>query len=309
MITTITLNPAIDQTMTLEKFVLGEVHRITEIQDQIGGKGINVSKVLQALNIETKATGMIGEDNRDVVCDLMTQAGIRPDFLSIKGKTRTNLKIVDTSTLLTTQLNAPGMSVKSSDLRALNGRVKEMAMRSDYVVMSGSLPPGLASDTYRKIIQEHAQCCAFVLDCAGDALVEGIKAHPFLIKPNLCELNAAFKKNLTTHTEIIAFCRVLLKTYDIGYILVSLGSSGSLLISDSLAYHASSLKVKAYSTVGAGDGLLAGFLAGLVRSLPLEDCLRMASVCGALMCARKNDAMFTHADVMANIEEIEINIL
>ncbi len=306
MITTVTLNPAIDRTLTLEKLLPGEVNRIDATFETMGGKGINVARILKLLDVEAVATGMIGKKNIALVETYLNEMHLVYDFHEINAITRTNLKIVDTSNQLTTDLNAEGFTVKASDLRSFNQRLKTWAMRSDFVVLSGSLPQGLPADTYRKLMVEHAGMSEFVLDTDGEALAEGVKAHPFLIKPNLEELNRTFRKNLTDEQEIIAFAHILLDTYDIGMILISLGDKGSLLVTSDAHYRASSLQISVNSTVGAGDAMLAGFLAGLNRSLNLEECLRMANVCGALTCARKNGAAIEYEEVMERMAEIEI---
>lgn len=309
MITTVTLNPAVDRTLTVETLHIGEVNRVLSVHEEMGGKGINVSKVLHALSVETTAIGLIGKRNIDQTNALLRDTQISHAFLEIDALTRTNIKIVDAVKKQTTDLNESGFNVKVSDLQKFDEKLKTWAMRSDFVVLSGSLPTGLAPDTYRRIIQQHAQLSEFVLDADGEALVEGVKAHPFLIKPNLDELNTAFRKNLKTQEEIIAFCKILLETYDLGLILLSLGAQGSLLVADDAVYIASSLKVDVNSTVGAGDAMLAGFLAGLSRSLALQECLRIANVCGALMCARQTDKRFDYEDVISRLNEIDIQIL
>jgi len=306
MITTVTLNPAIDRTLMLENLQPGGVSRILSASEKMGGKGLNVSTVLHALALETIAIGLIGKKNITVTDELMKPLEFHKEFLDIEGVTRTNTKLIDRVKKQTTDLNEAGFSVKASDERKFNERLKTWAMRSDYTVLSGSLPIGLAADTYRKIMMEHAQLSEFVLDADGDALVEGIKAHPFLIKPNLDELKATFHQTLRTDDEIVSYCHTLIETYDIGMILVSLGEKGSLLVTHDTAYHASALQVDVVSTVGAGDALLAGFLAGLSRSLSLEECLRMASVCGALMCARKDGILFDYADIIGLIDQIDV---
>lgn len=306
MITTVTLNPAIDRTLILDTFTPGEVNRISSVYEEMGGKGINVAKVLHALAIDTRAIGMIGKQNIEHTSVLLKQLDFSHEFQEVNWLTRTNMKIIDLEKRQTSDLNEAGFSVKASDLRSFNESLKNDAMKSDYVVLSGSLPKGLSSDTYRNLIQEHTLLSEFVLDCEGDALLEGVKAHPYLIKPNLEELNHAFQKELTTDIEIITFAHTLLETYDIGLILVSLGAKGSLLITDDAAYRASSLKIDVISTVGAGDAMLAGFLTGLSRSFPLDECLRMANVCGALMCAKQDSEMFAYEDVISRMHEIEI---
>ncbi|MGB7595128.1 MAG: 1-phosphofructokinase [Erysipelotrichaceae bacterium] len=309
MITTVTLNPAIDRTLTLENLHLGGVNRILSSSEKMGGKGLNVSIVLHALGVETIAVGLIGKKNKDATSDLMKSLEFHKEFQEIPALTRTNTKLIDRQKKQTTDLNEAGFNVKASDMRTFSERLKTWAMRSDYTVLSGSLPAGLPDDTYRKIMQEHMQLSEFMLDADGDALVEGVKAHPFLIKPNLDELNVAFHQNLHTNEEITEYCHMLIETYDIGMILVSLGENGSLLVTHDTAYHASALPIDVVSTVGAGDAMLAGFLAGLSRSLALEECLRMANVCGALRCSANDDALFDYADVIGHIDAIEIRYL
>lgn len=309
MITTVTLNPAIDRTLTVENLRTGGVNRILSTREKMGGKGLNVAIVLHALGVETIAVGLIGKKNIAATNELMRPLAFHKEFLEVEASTRTNTKLVDKLKKQTTDLNEAGFSVKASDVRKFNERLKTWAMRSDYTILSGSLPSGLSADTYRKIMAEHAQLSEFVLDSDGDALVEGVKAHPFLIKPNLDELNGSFHQTLKSNEEIVEYCRTLIETYDIGMILVSLGENGSILVTQDTSYHACPLKVDVVSTVGAGDALLAGFLAGLSRSLALEECLRMANVCGALRCGAKDDALFDYADVLEYIDAIEIRNL
>jgi 1-phosphofructokinase len=308
MITTVTLNPAIDKTLTLDNLSVGTVNRVVSVVETIGGKGVNVAKVLHILGIDTMALGLVGKQNFDIIEGLFEKEKIVRSFIEVAGKTRTNTKIIDMTNRQTTELNEPGFGVKVSDMRKLEERLKLWTMKSDYVVLSGSLPIGLDPDTYRTIILDHP-ACEFVLDTDGEALAEGIKAHPFLIKPNLEELNHAFKKELKTEEEIVAFSQTLLQTYDIGMILLSLGKEGSLLITEDVVYRASPLHVDVISTVGAGDALLAGFLCGLSKNLALDECLRMANVCGALMCARQRDEFFDYGDVVERMHEIEVRIV
>ncbi|MBN2851018.1 MAG: hypothetical protein JXK92_10175 [Erysipelotrichaceae bacterium] len=176
---------------------------------------------------------------------------------------------------------------------------------SEYVVLSGSLPVGCPSDTYRKIQNRFKGRTRFVLDADLQALCEGIDGGPYLIKPNLNELREAFDVTLADEHEIIAFSRKLIQTYGITVVLVSMGEDGGLLIMKERAYRADALKVELKSTAGAGDAMLAGCLYGLAMDLPLNDVLRVAVICGSLACSIQRGETFTRDDILAHWDEVQ----
>lgn len=304
MITTVTLNPAIDRTLYLDQLRPGEVNRILSVNETIGGKGINVSKTLHSLGISTRATGLVGSRNYDRVDELFRESGICIDFVRVDATTRTNTKVVDLLNRSTTDLNEAGMKVEDTDVSQWFAKFDDYVDSSEYVVLSGSLPVGCPSDTYREIQKRFIGRTRFVLDADLQALCEGIKAGPYLIKPNLNELREAFNVTLADEHEIIAFTRTLIQTYGITIVLVSMGDDGGLLITKERAYRANALKVELKSTAGAGDAMLAGCLYGLVKDLPLHDVLRVAVICGSLACSIQRGETFTRDDILSHWDEI-----
>lgn len=309
MITTVTLNPAIDRTLYLNHFRPGEVNRVSSIIETIGGKGINVSRALRSLGIPTRATGLIGSRNQYRVEELFHESGIDVDFATVDATTRTNTKVVDLHNRITTDLNEPGMGVEETEISQWIAEFDDSVKTSEYIVLSGSLPVGCPSDTYRKIQNRFKDKTRFVLDADLQALCEGIKAGPYLIKPNLNELREAFDVTLADEHEIIAFTRTLIQTYGITIVLVSMGNDGGLLITKENAYRADALKVELKSTVGAGDAMLAGCLYGLAMDLPLHDVLRVAVICGSLACSIQRGETFTRDDILAHWDEVRPTLI
>jgi len=146
MITTVTLNPAIDRTVVVEKFAFGEVNRVQSVREDMGGKGINVARILQALGSETKATGFIGHSNIGHVRSLLEQDGLNTDLIEIDAATRTNTKLIETTSRSTTDINEAGFSVDAADIRAIETKIDELSAQSQFIVFSGSLPKGLPTD-------------------------------------------------------------------------------------------------------------------------------------------------------------------
>jgi len=297
MITTVTLNPAIDKTISVEKFVHGSVNRAESVREDMGGKGINVAKVLESLGAETCAAGFIGKENIDYVQSLLKNEALKSDFIIVDGQTRTNTKVIETSTRTTTDINEPGFFVTENNIRELSEHLNKYAQRSDYVVFSGSVPKGASPSLYHDLLSPISAFTRIVLDAEGAALMEGVKAQPYIIKPNLFELETALKITLDSHEKIVKTARELIGKYNIHYILLSMGAEGSILISADEAFYAQSLNVTVRGTVGAGDSMLAGFLYELSRGGPPESALAYATACGALAVSKEGTQSFSKADI------------
>ena len=307
MITTVTLNPAIDKTILIGRLNVGSVNRLESAREDIGGKGINVAKLLHNLDTKTQATGFIGKTNKKQVFEMLDHEGLKYHFVEVDAPTRTNTKVVELEVGETTDLNEPGFSVTSEQFEALKRTILTMAQESSYIVFSGSVPKGLDSSTYYDLVQLVKSKTLTALDADGPLLMEGLKAGPSLIKPNIHELEAAFDVSLTTDREVIGLCKKLIEDYGIQMILVSMGGDGSLLVTRFDVYKAKPIKVQVKSTVGAGDSMLAGFLYGLDKGLSKEEALAFATACGTLAVTKEGTQTFSMEEVLEMMDKVDID--
>lgn len=299
MITTVTLNPAIDRTITVDTFVYGSVNRVGSSREDMGGKGINVARILGALGTECRATGFIGRRNLAQVESLLARDAIRCDLVPVEGTTRLNTKLLESSSRTTTDLNEAGFRVGETELAALKDKIAALAAESTFTVFSGSVPPGLPDTIYRDLVRLAGPACHTVLDADGELLRNGLEASPYLIKPNIHELENALGRRLPEAADIVAAAREIITRHGVTYVLVSMGGDGSILVSANAALKAEPIKVDVRGTVGAGDSLLAGFLHSLARGLAEADALACATACGALAVSREGTEAFTLEEVTA----------
>lgn len=308
MITTVTLNPAIDRTIILDSFKHGSINRVKGVREDIGGKGINVAKVLQSLGSNACAIGFMGEKNSKYVQSLLMNEKVSNEFIIVEGQTRLNTKIVEISTQLTTDINEIGFHISKEQLNRIKQLILRYAKQSEMVVFSGSIPQGVSSDIYFQLLSIAAPFTKTVLDADGVFLLEGLKASPYLIKPNIDELESALSKKLSTHEEIKQAARELIYEYSIKYVLVSMGGDGSILVSADTAIFAKALKVEVKSSVGAGDSMLAGFIYGKTNeNLTAHTALAYATACGALAVSQEGTQTFKREEVESLIKQVEIS--
>jgi 1-phosphofructokinase len=274
-IATITLNPAIDRTVTISNFTAGAVNRVEASQDTPGGKGVNVASVLADYGLRTGVTGFLGRDNAASFEALFARKKIEDHFIRIAGRTRVGFKITDPVRALTTDINFPGLAPISADIAALQRTLANL--NSAWWVVSGSIPPGLDSGIYRDIIAAlKSRGARVILDSSGEALRRAIESRPHIVKPNLDELQTLLGKPLTETKAIVTAAKELLAT-GIEMVVVSMGKHGACFVTATDAVIARSPDVAVKSTVGAGDAMVAGVIAAQIRGLPLADCARLAS--------------------------------
>ena len=296
MITTVTLNPAIDRTIIVNEFAYGSVNRVASSREDIGGKGINVARILLALGSDAKAVGFIGKSNFPQADALLKSDAIPTEFVYVDAPTRTNTKLFESSTHTTTDINEAGFAVGQEELEDIRKLIIRSAAESSFIVFSGSVPVGLPASVYRELIALVPSHCKTVLDTGGDLLLEGLKSKPFLIKPNIDELESALGRKLAGSREIIDAASELILQYGISYILVSMGAGGSILVMKDQAIFAAPLQVNVKSSVGAGDSMLAGFVHGLTHAFGIEESLAWATACGALAVSQEGTQSFEKAD-------------
>ncbi len=306
MITTVTLNPAIDKTLTIESFETNKVNRVSKISIGLGGKGLNVSKVLNYLNTENTAIGFIGQKNITQVESLNLEHPIQTDFVLIDAHTRTNTKIIDPSNQNTTDINEAGFQVDQKQIDEMIKLIKTYSKQSEYIVFSGSVCIGIDTETYKQLLRTVDKSCKVVIDIDGEMLKASLETSPFLIKPNIDELEKLINKKLENVSDIKSECQKLIKQYKLEYILVSCGEKGSVLVSQNNCLKANALAVEVVSTVGAGDSMLAAFLANYIVSKNTESALKHAACAGSLaVCAISTD-IFKEKNIEDYISQINV---
>lgn len=276
-IATVTLNPAIDQTVSIPNFRANAVNRVDWKQDDAGGKGVNVASFLAEAGHRVSVTGFLGQQNDALFKTLFHQKSLDDRFVYLPGETRINIKIVDNAQGQVTDINYPGQAPTHQDVDGLKTVVQALAGSCDWFVFSGSVPACMSTDIYDELIGPlKAQGKTVVLDTSGDALRFGLPAKPDLIKPNQAELEEVLNTRLFSHTEIVAAARELIAS-GISYVVVSMGADGALFIDRTQAFHAQPPAVDIKSTVGAGDAMVAGTVAGLVSGQSLRDCAALGT--------------------------------
>ncbi|MCK8828288.1 1-phosphofructokinase [Natroniella acetigena] len=281
MIVTVTLNPALDKTIILSDFKLGQTNRVKEVREDIGGKGINVSKVVAELGGDTTALGLLGGKNGKLIVDKLDVLNISSSFTWIEAETRTNLKLVDLAQNKETEINELGPAIKNSALDELRKSLLQTVETGDFVVLTGSLPPNTPENIYQQLIIEcKNKGVKVILDTSNQPLAAGIEANPYLVKPNLSELELLAKKKLESLTEII---EVGERIYQQGVeiVVVSLGAEGAVVISRAGTWKLTSPIVEVRSSVGAGDTLVGALALRLNQQQSLKEAVRYAVAASA----------------------------
>lgn len=258
MIYTITLNPAIDKGVTIENFRTNEVNRVTKMQQDPGGKGINVSHMVHKLEGQSVALMVTGGHNGQLLENMLDDIGVTYKAIPCEGETRTNLKIYDPVRKTFTDINEAGPNIGTAQLDAIDQFLEENLKPNDLISMSGSIPKGVPTDIYaRWTTLAKEKGAKVILDASGEALTKGIDSLPFMIKPNQEELEAYFDGSFKSDQDVAA-CGKILTAKGIDYVVVSQGADGCLVISADKVGKISPIKVNVKSTVGAGDSMVAG---------------------------------------------------
>lgn len=277
MILTITLNPAVDRTIKVTNMKLGHVNRIESARQDAGGKGINVSKMVQVLGAESTAFAVIGGETGAYIKREVESMGIPFRYVELDHETRTNIKIVDDINRVYTDLNSQGAHIDEATRMLVDEALKKMIQEDTLVVLSGSAHNGFAVDYYRNIIQQaNAKGAKVILDADGDLLKEAIEAKPYLVKPNIHELEKLAGRALETRESIIEASHEILDK-GVQYVVVSMGEEGALCISKEYVYFSQGLQVPVKSTVGAGDSMVAGLAVGIHQKVSMDKTFKLAS--------------------------------
>lgn len=276
-IATVTLNPAIDWTVAILDFKAGQVNRVEREQSDAGGKGVNVASVLADYGFTLAVTGFLGAENSPIFEQLFARKKIEDRFVRIAGRTRVGIKIVDEANRETTDLNFPGQAPTEADVAQLFRIVEELTGDCQWFVLAGSVPAGLTPHIYGelvKLIKSKGRTVA--LDTSGEALRQALPAAPTLVKPNIDELQELVGQRLETQAAVIQAARSWLAR-GMQTVVVSMGAAGAIFVEADEVVLAQPPQVTVKSTVGAGDAMVSGTVAGKMQGFSLADCARLAT--------------------------------
>jgi len=278
MIYTVTLNPAIDKTVSINDFQVNEVNRITKMREDPGGKGINVTKMIQNFDGESQAILIAGGTTGQRLVALMEEQSLNYHVIANSGATRINIKVVDQEKHTFTDINEPGPLVDEEVILALDNYLKEQLTDKDILVLAGSIPRGISKDIYKHWCEMANSIGAkVILDADGEAFKEGIKGQPYIIKPNETELEEYFGTKFADEHTMIVMARKF-TTEGIYCVAISRGSKGCILVTGDSAFDYKPLKVDVKSTVGAGDSMVAAMAFGLDKLIKPTDRWQIKSI-------------------------------
>lgn len=300
-IVTVTLNPAIDLACSVPGFTVGEVNRVQSSQTDAGGKGVNIARLLRLFQLPVTATGFLGQENPHIFEKLFSDKGIEDAFVRVPGETRIGIKILDSSRHITTDLNLPGLTPEPSHLENLLEVVEQQTRAARILIIAGSIPTSLAPETVGQLVSiAKKQGAKVFVDTSGPALQHAIAARPTLVKPNIDELSEYVGRSLRDIDEIVKEARTLLAS-GLETVVVSLGSAGALFVDQNGFVQTKPPKIKAVSTVGAGDAMVGSLAAGFCRKLSLADSARLATAVSAAVVTLAGPGL-SSLDEAKNIE-------
>ncbi len=315
------LNPTIDQIFLIDHFQVGGTFKVKSSIIYPVGKAISFSLGVRELTKEKeilKVIALISQEDISLYSNFLTAKGIDFEFVKVKGKTRSNKTINDLVNHTTTHIREEGFKVEKQDIESITKILTKTIQKGDMCVFSGSIPPNAETTIYSKLIslakQKGAQTA---LDSNGEALLEGVKARPNILKPNLVELSQILKKseiNELNTADISKISANLLKegrtllNEDTKVVLITLGKDGALCITKDSAFYGN-VTVDAKDTVGSGDSFLAGFILNYVLKKDILMCFKSAIACGAANTLTPGPGIFLIEDVKKLVEKVEIKIL
>ncbi len=314
-VVTVALNPALDQTIEVAGLKPGAVNRALRMQVDVGGKAVNVASCLSDFDVKTAVTGQIGRDNAALFEELFQRKKIANHCCYLDGLTRINSKLVDTVSGETTDLNMPGPDFTPEAAQDLLDqvlrRLEQLTGHIKWVVLSGSLPPGMPSDVYATITQQvQAAGGSVVLDTSGPSLQAALAAGPKIVKPNRHELSELVGRTLDTLESLVTTSRELLTAPTApSLVVVSLGEDGALFLTREQAVQALPIKMTVSSTVGAGDAMVAGLVAAQLENLSLIDTARLATAFAAAKLTRLGPHLPRPAEVRALAQQVSVSAI
>lgn len=304
---TVSLNAAVDISYQVDHFEVGKINMVHEVSRCAGGKANNVARVLASLEVPVIATGLSGGLSGQFIQSDLQRRGIRTEYVTAEGENRTCTAIVDPAGKSLTEVRERGPLRSEAELERFRLRFLSLLPQCEMVILSGSLPPGVPADFYGQLVADGYRTAQVrtIVDASGAALKGALPANPYMVKPNLDELEEWSGTRLSTEVEILAAAEGLLEA---GALIaaVSLGARGLLLVAPEGAWRAVPPRVEAHNTVGSGDSLVAGFAAGIARGLAADEVVRLAVGCGTANALTGTVASVRQSDLDGLLPRIRV---
>lgn len=302
MIYTVTLNPSIDYVIKVDKLTTGNINRVNEEHVYPGGKGINVTRILKSLDNDNIALGFVSGFTGDYIINSLQELNLKSDFIKVKeGFTRINVKVKSEEE---TEINGQGPKISEEELNQFY-KVIDKLVDGDILILSGSIPSCLDERLYESIMKKvEDRDIKVIVDATKNLLLNVLKYKPFLIKPNNHELAEMFNVELNSTEDVVFYARKL-KEMGAQNVLISMGKDGALLVTENDEVFASSVaKGEVVNSVGAGDSMVAGFIAGYLKSNSYEEALRLGAASGGATAFSSDLATREFIDKL--VDEIKI---
>jgi 1-phosphofructokinase family hexose kinase len=309
MIITVTLNAAMDRTLSVPNFRPGRRHRTVESTTMAGGKGVNIARTLKTLGQPVIATGFAGGATGTRIVEQLTEESILTDFVRIRAESRTNLSVVDPTTGEQTEVNERGAQITSREMELFHEKLLYLARGAEIVVFAGSLPPGVEPDAYASLIRElRKQGLTTVVDTDGEPLRLAVRAEPTVVSPNILEaeelvgheFNDDEDRTIAVREMVELGAKEAIMTVDDGCFAALPGENGHTMVRVRVEPR------EPVATVGSGDAFLAGFVAARYSGEPLEECLRFGVACGAESTQRLGAGVVDPRGIDRLLGEVEV---
>ena len=303
-VVTITLNPAIDRTVTISNFTAGAVNRVESVRSHPGGKGVNVASALADHGHGVAVTGFLGRSNAGAFEELFSQKKIADHFVRIAGQTRIGIKITDPVRAETTDINFPGPAPTSEELSMLRSQIA--TLEAEWFVVAGSLPPGVDPAIYRDIIAGlRRRGLQGATRHEWRSLPAGARGQPTAIKPNIHEFEAFVGHPLSNEQEVVAAARILIDR-GIELVVISMGQEGACFVTANESVMARPPEIEVKSTVGAGDAMVAGILSGQLQKFSLGECARLATAFSIDSLSRLESGLSSRSAIESAMQKVTL---
>ena len=305
-IVTVTLNPCVDVTITIEEFLYGGTNNVLKTKKDISGKGINTSIVLKNLGMESIVAGFSFAEDEKNLKEFLEEKEIPGRLLCITGAMRTNIKIFDDAKKVMSEFNGKGVWVDKKYQDEVLQMMEQLLEETKLLIVSGSIPPGISMDIYGQLTEMATEKgIPVIVDASGELLVRAVNSRPYLIKPNVEELEKTFHISVKTEEEIVRAANKILEK-GVKYVCISRGKNGAILVTPEKIYLADGLSVEVKGIQGAGDSMIAGICYAMEQGLCEKEYLRYAIAAATGSVLHEGTELCEKSEMLEMVERVDV---